>query len=54
MQVALGRDAQPAEVERLLNYVELQREHDDQPAEVEIWTNLASVVLNLHEFITRD
>jgi hypothetical protein len=54
MQVALARDAQPAEVERLRSYVELQRGHRDQPEEAEIWTNLASVVLNLHEFITRD
>ncbi len=53
-QIALGRDARPEEVERLRRYLELQREQGDCRAEAAIWTNLASVVLNLHEFITRD
>jgi hypothetical protein len=54
----LAREATEDEINRLLKYLELRRaaaagEQADasQPAE---WTDLASVMLNLHEFITRD
>jgi hypothetical protein len=54
----LARDSEPVEMDRLVTYLEQRRatsknEKDDtlRPPE---WTDLASVMLNLHELITRD
>ena len=50
--VCLARPATQAEIERLKRHLQLLR--SDELAEAEVWTDLASVMLNLHEFITRD
>jgi hypothetical protein len=51
-QLAIGRQATAPELERLQRYLEAQRgvNQDDSAA----WASLAGVLLNLHEFITRD
>ncbi|MFO1046060.1 MAG: DUF1549 and DUF1553 domain-containing protein [Planctomycetaceae bacterium] len=50
IRTTLGRNADGAEVARLKQYLETQQ-HRPEP---ERWENLASILLNLHEFITRD
>ncbi|MBS0207170.1 MAG: DUF1553 domain-containing protein [Planctomycetes bacterium] len=50
IRLCLGRTAEPAEVERLQQFLADCRRRDTSRC----WTNLASVLLNLHEFITRD
>ena len=51
-KLCFGRSGSEAELTRLQQYFDLQREtNKDESA---AWTNLASVLLNLHEFITRD
>ena len=51
-KLCFGRTGSEAELARLRRYFDLQREANQ--AESAAWTNLASVLLNLHEFITRD
>ena len=51
-KVCLGRSGSEAELTRLRQYFDVQRDTDKD--ESAAWTNLASVLLNLHEFITRD
>ena len=50
IRTTLGRHADGAEVARLKQYLETQQH---RPESVR-WENLASILLNLHEFITRD
>ena len=51
-KVCFGRSGSEAELIRLQQYFDAQRNtNKDESA---AWTNLASVLLNLHEFITRD
>lgn len=54
----LGRDAAPDEMDRLLNYLEQRRttsDHENTNTATPVeWIDLSSVILNLHEFITRD
>jgi len=47
-RLALARPPEPRELKRLLKYVDEQREQDAA------WTGLASILLNLDEFITRE
>jgi hypothetical protein len=58
VQTSLGRLAADREVERLLKYLEHERTLKDPKGnsakEEWCWTKLASVLLNLHEFVTRD
>ncbi len=50
--VCFGRSGTEAELTRLQRYFDAQRDtNNDESA---AWSNLASVLLNLHEFITRD
>ena len=51
-KVCFGRSGSEAELTRLQQYFDVQR--DANKDESATWTNLASVLLNLHEFITRD
>ena len=51
-KVCFGRSGSEAELTRLQQYFDAQR--DTNKDESAAWTNLASVLLNLHEFITRD
>ena len=51
-QLAVGRPATAVELERLQRYIETQRRENQEDSAV--WASLASVLLNLHEFITRD
>ena len=51
-KACFGRSASEAELTRLRQYFDAQR--DTNQDESAAWTNLASVLLNLHEFITRD
>ena len=51
-KVCFGRSGSEAELTRLQQYFDVQR--DTNKDESAAWTNLASVLLNLHEFITRD
>ena len=51
-KACFGRSGSEAELTRLQQYVDAQR--DSNQDESAVWTNLASVLLNLHEFITRD
>ena len=51
-KLAVGRPATAAELERLQRYLEVQRRENQDAAAA--WTSLAGVLLNLHEFITRD
>ncbi|MBC7820659.1 MAG: DUF1553 domain-containing protein, partial [Planctomycetaceae bacterium] len=51
-KVCFGRSGSEAELTRLQQYFDVQR--DTNQDESAAWTNLASVLLNLHEFITRD
>ena len=54
-RLCLSRPPSQAELDRLIQYVEQQRaDKSQQPNEQSVWTKLASVLLNLHEFITRD
>jgi hypothetical protein len=57
-QVCLARSPSDAEVARLAEYLnqERQRTSTNMPLldESPVWKNFASVLLNLHEFITRD
>lgn len=50
IRTSLGRHAEDAEVTRLKQFLEAQTDRH----EPERWGNLASILLNLHEFITRD
>lgn len=61
IQLALSRPAANSEVERLQMHIEQLRtdlkgdETKKEPLkELEVWTDVASVLLNLHEFVTRD
>ena len=51
-KVCFGRSGSEAELTRLQQYFDAQR--DTNKDESAAWINLASVLLNLHEFITRD
>ncbi len=51
-KVCFGRSGTEAELARLQRFVDAQR--DTNQDESAAWANLASVLLNLHEFITRD
>ncbi len=51
-KLCFGRPGTDAELARLQRYFDGQR--DTKNDESAVWTNLASVLLNLHEFITRD
>ncbi len=54
---ALGRPASPAEKDRLAIYLDAQSKFaapDPSSAELAAWTGVASVILNLDEFITRE
>ncbi len=51
-KICFGRSGTEAELARLQQYFNFQR--DTNKDESAAWTNLASVLLNLHEFITRD
>ena len=51
VQTALARQAMPDERAYLLNYLKSQRSNAKSDADA--WTNVCSVLLNLHEFITR-
>ena len=51
-KVCFGRSGSEAELTRLQQYFNAQR--DTNQDESAAWTNLTSVLLNLHEFITRD
>ena len=50
VQLCLSRDPNDAETARLKQFLDSH----DPPADKLRWANLAGVVLNLHEFITRD
>jgi len=50
IRTTLGRHAEDAEVARLKQFLEAQNHRPES----ERWGNLASILLNLHEFITRD
>ncbi|MDB5336677.1 MAG: hypothetical protein JWN70_2296 [Planctomycetaceae bacterium] len=58
VQAALARPATDRELKLLEKYLEHERllinEKQEKPTEVWCWTKLSSVVLNLHEFVTRD
>lgn len=58
VRACLSRPATDREVSRLVKYLEHERtlKDDKQPPVSEdwCWTKLASVLLNLHEFVTRD
>ncbi|MCX7422636.1 MAG: DUF1553 domain-containing protein [Planctomycetia bacterium] len=51
-KVCFGRSGSEAELTRLQQYFDIQR--DTNKDESAAWANLVSVLLNLHEFITRD
>ena len=51
-QLAVGRPATAVELERLQRYLETQRRENQEDSAA--WASLAGVLLNLHEFITRD
>ncbi|MEK6262590.1 MAG: DUF1549 and DUF1553 domain-containing protein [Planctomycetota bacterium] len=51
-KVCFGRPGSEAELTRLQQYFEVQQ--DPNKDESAAWTNLTSVLFNLHEFITRD
>ncbi|MBL8852065.1 MAG: DUF1553 domain-containing protein [Planctomycetaceae bacterium] len=52
MELCLSRPAMSAEVARLQAYVDEQR--SAAVDEAQLWGDVAAIVLNLHEFITRD
>lgn len=58
VRACLSRPATDREVNRLLKYLEHERTLTDDlqrmASEAWCWTKLASVLLNLHEFVTRD
>ncbi|MDB5391897.1 MAG: hypothetical protein JWM11_7543, partial [Planctomycetaceae bacterium] len=58
VQTCLSRPATNPEINRLKTYLEHERslkDENQQPAtETWCWTKLAGVLLNLHEFVTRD
>ena len=51
-KLCFARSGSEIELTRLQQYLTVQR--DANQDESAAWTNLASVLLNLHEFITRD
>jgi len=51
-KLCFGRNNSEAEIARLQQYLKDQR--DANQDDLTAWTNLVSVLLNLHEFITRD
>lgn len=53
-EICLARQPTDAEQRRLREYLVELRSHEERRSEQEVWTKLASVVFNLHEFITRD
>jgi hypothetical protein len=54
-EICLSRPANDAEIARLRTYLAQSRSAENGPrSEAEVWTDLASVMFNLHEFITRD
>jgi hypothetical protein len=54
-EICLSRPANHAEIERLRTHLAQSRSAENgQRSEAEVWTELASVMFNLHEFITRD
>ncbi len=54
MRLGLARSPSDAEVRRLSDYLLSERAAAKGMGEQVAWTNVASVLLNLHEFITRD
>jgi hypothetical protein len=53
--MCLNRPASAAEIERLRTYLtELRSPENGRLSEEDVWTDVASVMFNLHEFITRD
>ena len=58
VQATLARPATQRELQLLTRYLEHERKltnaQQQKPTEVWCWTKLASVLLNLHEFVTRD
>jgi hypothetical protein len=58
VRLCLSREGVDAEIVRLGEYLQLQRSAADDAqsaaAEQAAWTSVAGVLLNLHEFITRD
>jgi hypothetical protein len=53
-EICLARVATDAELRRLSGYLVELRSESMPRSERDVWTDIASVVFNLHEFITRD
>lgn len=55
-RLCLGRPPNQTELKRLIQYLDQLRAGNQPPpsSEQAVWANFASVLLNLHEFITRD
>jgi hypothetical protein len=53
-EICLARPATEAELQRLSGYLVELRSESMLRSEHDVWTDIASVVFNLHEFVTRD